>query len=160
MATDQGDALRLDLMDDGRIVVRATYLGPGGETIASQDLLIEVVNLPPVWETGCNDTWLSATDVRSDTVSYSAEGGPPGLLVTADGHVTYLAVSEDIGTWDVTGIASDEDGGVATQEITVEVAEQTPACQGTSSGGCCCGGGGSALLMAGGLALRRRRVLW
>jgi PKD repeat protein len=119
--------------DDGVVPVTVTVVDLAGDTV-SRTLDLPVLNLPPQIVDYGNDPaqqgiptrfWATATDVPTDTITYSWDFGD-GSTVFGD-EVDHLFLAD--GTYTVTVTASDEDGGSSSASLEVLVSGTPPDAQ-------------------------------
>jgi Putative metal-binding motif len=161
--------------DDGKAGLDCTLLDEGSATVAlvltsgatqvEEQVGIEIYNVDPVILSSLDDQmayvdtqWdvdLRAQDLGvRDELVWSVEGGPPGLELDDD-RLSYTAVADDVGSWQVTVRVDDGDGGSAERIFYIYVSEDDSS----SSTFCCCFGVSAAFAPIWLLALARARGL-
>jgi hypothetical protein len=126
--------------DVGVHVIAVTALDPAGATaVDSFVLTVESINLPPVLDSPIVDqtvviadsinidTSSNFSDPNGDTLTFTANGLPGSLSMTAGGVVIGVATVGDIGIHSITVTATDPSGESVVDTFTLTVAaNQTP----------------------------------
>jgi hypothetical protein len=181
--------LYCNALDDGILPLHVEGLSEEGEVLVVLEEQVSIINVDPSMTLPADfrdgelhlsfgelyTSWLTGHDPGVDTVSFTAIGEPDFFDLTPTGDL--LIRAESAGMWSITIIASDEDGGSTSSDLTLYV-EGADSFENLDSSfyngsvdyglgcddddsydwGCtgCCGSPGMALLL--GIGFLRRRI--
>ncbi len=109
-----------------KITVEVTAHDPStvGNSLKSEELLLgnsppKIVSTPPTSPTGDRfDYPVKGTDPDGDRLTYQLESAPPGMTISPEsGHIAWRIPSDQQGLFHVKVVATDGQGGFASQEF-------------------------------------------
>jgi len=128
--SDRIEAVGLTAKVPLQVEVTATDGASNGATTVTQQFqmsnsLPTIVSQPPTaTKDGAYTYIVQATDADGDTLAYRLETGPPGMAIDSKtGHITWTPSPEAKGTFSVRIVATDSQGGFASQEFQIAMTQ-------------------------------------